>query len=964
MNNSSPIYNSRIIDNYIEYLKKELPDVDVDELLRYAGIEQYEIIDEGHWLTQKQVNRFHEKLYEVTGDPDISYKVGQSSVHSKVAGNMKRYVLKFITPQKAFAAIDTLYSKWSKGHIASSRIIGENCIEVIISTKKGVREEPFQCRNRTGTVEAVSMLFNEEVAKVDHPECMHRNADHCRYVITLNEKKSVRLKRYVVWMSSLSFLITAGSFAFMDVYAGSAIALGAVFLNLILYFHATRIEIRELNKKVEHQGEAAEKYVEETRLRYNHAMLIQDIGKAGTSILDIRRFISAAVKSMAVHLDFKRCIVFLSGNQGRTLNFAGGNGISNQQKALIRNKEIRVDFALTSDPFVTCIKERKPFLTNDFAACDEHLSGISRALAKGFHVKSIISAPIIYRGSLLGLLLVDSPEPERSLTKSDLGLVSGLASQIAAGIINARSIKKIKESERKYRLLAENITDIIWILDVETLSFKYISPSYERSFGYTVKEAMKMPLEKMLPPASFALAVETLGDALRQIEEKKETPSQIIRTFEIEQYAKNGEVIPIEISACGLMDASGKPVSILGTTRDISRRKKAEIDRRALEEKLRQSKKMESLGVMAGSIAHNFNNLLMVVLGNLEIAALDLRGNMDALSNVNAAAKAATRASDLSTMMLTYVGQLKKDDEHVDLKHLVIEVVAALKDPSPESPEIMMDLTEDTVVINADPKQIRQVVMGLVTNGVEAIESDNGCITVSVKSVYCDKAALSTTYLKDDLPEGIYSCIEITDNGCGMDAETLQKIFDPYFSTKFTGRGLGLAAALGIIRSHNGAITVNSRPGAGSTFLVMFPQIDFTKKKMTYKMTELTHQKDKNTILLVDDEALVIDIGKQLIARLGFNVITAEDGREAIDIYHVRKDEIACILLDLTMPVMDGIETFGRLKKMDDNVKVIITSGYTQQQIADHFEKDNPPAGCIQKPFSIENLKDKLLSVM
>ncbi len=964
MDNDSPIYNSRNIDNYVEYLQKHYPKVDAGTLLKYAGIEPYEVIDEGHWLTQKQVNRFHEKLNEVVEDPEICRKVGRFSVNAKAINALKRYALKFITPQKAFSSVDKLYPRWSRGHRAKTKIIGKNSVEVVISTQKGVKEEPFQCKNRTGIFEAAATLFVDNIAQIEHPDCMHKNARHCRYLITFDEKKSARWHRYAVRFFALFFLVITCSFAFVDFFSWSAITIFGAILNLGLYLHANNIEVRELKKAVEDQGDTAESYIEETRLRYNHAMLIQEIGKAVSATWNISEFLNAAAMSMEKYLDFKRCVIFYSKKNGRILTFSEGYGISKKQISLIQNKDIQVNFAQASDPFVKCIVEQKPFLANDISIFKDAFSSISRMLVNRFNIQRVISVPIVYRKKILGLIVVDSPEPERTLTKSDLGLLYGLAAHVATGVVNVRSIRRIRESEEKYRLLAENVSDIIWILDIETLTFKYISPSNVRTFGYTAEETMQMPLDKVLTPESFTRAMESLGEVMELIETKEIDPSLITRTFEIEQYAKNGDIIPAEISTCLLTNAKGKPINVLGTTRDISRRKAAEKESRDLEDKLRQSKKMESLGVMAGSIAHNFNNLLMVVLGNLEIAALDLRDDTDTLGNVNAAAKAAKRASDLSTMMLTYVGQLKKNDEAVDLKQLVMKVVSDLKDPSPASPEIVLDLSEDTILINADPKQIRQVLMGLITNATESITKDGGIITVSLDGAYRDKDALSTTYLKDDLPAGHYGCIKISDNGCGMDAETLQKIFDPYFSTKFTGRGLGLAAALGIIRSHNGAITVDSSPGKGSSFRVMFPQINTTEQKQGRSIKQLMHPKERNTILLVDDEALVIDIGRQLILRLGFNVITAGDGREALDVFLARKDEIAFTLLDLTMPVMDGIEAFREMKKIDGAAKIIITSGYTQQQIAEHFEKDNQPTASIQKPFSIVKLKEKLLSAM
>lgn len=478
--------------------------------------------------------------------------------------------------------------------------------------------------------------------------------------------------------------------------------------------------------------------------------------------------------------------------------------------------------------------------------------------------------------------------------------------------------------------------------------------------GFTQEEFIGLTLEDILEPKSLKKAMTNLTDVVALSEMEDSKPSDLNRTMELEQYSKTGELIPIEVSAKVHFDSTKAPKKVIGITRDISDRKKTEKERARLEERLLQSMKMESLGVMAGSIAHNFNNLLMVVMGNLELAKMSVSDNSGVRENLYAALKAAARAADLSTMMLTYVGQLKKDAQVIDLADVVKWTVSDLKDSLGGSIVTALNLSQEKIPIYADREQVRQVVVGIITNSVESFDNNSGQIDINAGVMNCDAAYFHNTYLKETLPEGRYAFIEISDNGCGMNNKTLQKIFDPYFSTKFTGRGLGLAAVLGIIRSHGGAISVHSTPRAGSTFRIVFPYHEPIIETRPQDKPLPEHTIKKLAILLVDDEAPVLDIGKKLIEKAGFSVITAIDGKSALNLYRDNNDIISCVLLDFSMPGMGGIETMAELRKIDPDIKVIMTSGYTRKQIEGNLKNVDPPLDVIHKPFTLDTLIAKL----
>jgi two-component system cell cycle sensor histidine kinase/response regulator CckA len=266
-----------------------------------------------------------------------------------------------------------------------------------------------------------------------------------------------------------------------------------------------------------------------------------------------------------------------------------------------------------------------------------------------------------------------------------------------------------------------------------------------------------------------------------------------------------------------------------------------------------------------------------------------------------------------------------------------------------------MQLAPHLPSLNADVTQLRQVIMNLIVNASEAVGGQNGAITVTTSAQLYDLAGLADNLLHDPLPEGRYVCLEIADTGCGMDKETMVKMFDPFFTTKFTGRGLGLPTVLGIVRGHQGAIKAHSQIGHGATFQILLPAAERATAADFSAKPPQTVWHGEGTILLVDDEDGVRITGKRMLERLGFQVLTASHGREALVVFQQHPDDIRCVLLDLTMPHMDGEETLRELRKISPDVRVIMASGYDEQEINKRF---NPAdlAGFVHKPFSLDHL--------
>jgi len=397
--------------------------------------------------------------------------------------------------------------------------------------------------------------------------------------------------------------------------------------------------------------------------------------------------------------------------------------------------------------------------------------------------------------------------------------------------------------------------------------------------------------------------------------------------------------------------------------RDITARKKAEQNHRRLEAHIQQSQKLESLGVLAGGLAHDFNNLLTGILGNVGLAEISLSPLSPALESIKRVEKSAVRAADLCRQLLAYSGKGRFVIQPVNLNEIVGEMVHLLEASISKKALLKYQLADNLTPVEVDVTQIRQVIMNLIINASDAIGEKSGIITVATGTQKCDRAYLREAYLDEHLTPGNYVYLEVTDTGCGMDEETLKRIFDPFFTTKDTGRGLGLAAVLGIIRGHKGAIKVYSEPEKGTSFKVLLPSSDKSVKLETFPADDFAQLRGEGTILVVDDEETIRTLGRNTLERKGFRVLTAADGREAVEVYREHLEEIRLVLLDMTMPHLSGEEVFREMRYLNPGIKVVLSSGYNEQEATNRFVGKGL-AGFLQKPYKPDGLLEIVFRVL
>jgi PAS domain S-box-containing protein len=417
-----------------------------------------------------------------------------------------------------------------------------------------------------------------------------------------------------------------------------------------------------------------------------------------------------------------------------------------------------------------------------------------------------------------------------------------------------------------------------------------------------------------------------------------------------------------------IRDAEENIAGAVEVALDITEQRRAEEERRRLEARVRDAQKLESLGVLAGGIAHDFNNLLVGILGNVGLAHLEMPPDSPLRPYCEQIEQAAFRARDLTNQLLAFAGKGKFQIVAANLSDLVRDTADLLRVSIPRRVALDLHLAPDLPPILADATQIRQVVMNLLTNASEAVGDSPGTITLVTGSVHADRAYLAGAFVDEDIPEGDYVFLDVSDTGSGMDAETRAKIFDPFFSTKFSGRGLGLAAVLGIVRGHRGAVRVYSEPGQGTAVKVLFPAAEKGTAVPHRPSEEAPAPRDADfrgsgTVLVIDDEPSVRDVARAILERAGFEVLVAASGREGLERFRAGADRIVAVLLDMTMPDFSGEEVFAELRSIRPGVPVILSSGYNEQDATRRFAPAGL-AGFIQKPYLPADLLSKVRAAL
>ena len=545
--------------------------------------------------------------------------------------------------------------------------------------------------------------------------------------------------------------------------------------------------------------------------------------------------------------------------------------------------------------------------------------------------------------------LIDAHEELEQRVQQRTRQLRGANQDLRAEISERRLMESsLREREERLRLIYDLST--IGIAEVDGKgNFTRFNAAFSEIFGYSTGELEKMTFLDVTHPDDVQVSL----DQMKQLKTKKRDFFKLEKRY----FQKDGSLVWGRLSVSSIRDSQGGYLRSIAMLEDITERKAAEAEQERMQRDLLQTQKLESLGVLAGGIAHDFNNLLTAIAGYARLAAEQVDGESPARDSLEQIILASDRAAGLTGEILAFSGRASVESQDVNLSEHVRELDRLLSAAISKKVTVQLELSDDLPLIEADPAQIQQVLMNLILNGAESCGDDPGVVVVrtGVLSVSTRKAKQLMTV--DEMKPGRYVFLEVRDSGSGMDEETKARIFDPFFTTKFTGRGLGLSSLLGIVRGHGGSLKVDSTLGEGTRFRIFLPASDRTPEvRPEASAMDLS---GKGLLLVVDDEPLVSGLAQRILEGYGYEVITAENGRQALEIFDERADEIDLVLLDMTMPEMNGRETLKAMEAIRPDVVAVLSSGYSESDTAGQFSSTGL-AGFIQKPYTPRALVAKV----
>jgi len=499
----------------------------------------------------------------------------------------------------------------------------------------------------------------------------------------------------------------------------------------------------------------------------------------------------------------------------------------------------------------------------------------------------------------------------------------------------------------------------VWMLNIDG-KVRFINQSFAHTLGFTEQQLLQVEHYKTLLSAEIAKPCMESDQACFSSGKVHHSTEQITD-------AESGTAHRFDIIKVPVHNNQGEIEGLIGLAIDITARIQAEEEKASMQKQVEHTQRLESLGVLAGGIAHDFNNILTAIMGNAALAERKIaNGNAEMCGKyMKNIAQSSEKAALLCKQMLAYSGKGHFIIKPLNLTTMVSGITSLLEVSIHRTITLHYTLPEDIGLIEADEAQIQQIIMNLVINASDAIGEDQGTIRITTGEIDADSDYLTHAIAQSgkDLLAGRYIFLEVSDSGCGMNSATQQKLFEPFFTTKFTGRGLGMSAVLGIVRGHHGAMMLYSEVGKGTTFKVLFPLVKNSTITPPTSATEQTHWQGSGTILIVDDEETIRETASAMLEEMGFNIVTATDGLEGVELYRQHQQKIVAVLMDMTMPNLDGAGCFHALKQINPQVKVILSSGYNEQDSTQKFDSQGL-AGFIQKPYWPESLENTLRKVL
>ena len=669
------------------------------------------------------------------------------------------------------------------------------------------------------------------------------------------------------------------------------------------------------------------------------------LSKMAGRLLETDNPLSAMDELATQVMDKLACQVFLNymaDDAAGTLQLNTYAGISDEEAREIAT----LDYGAGICGRAAC--ERVPVIAEDIAAVD----GPMTALIKPFGLTAYACHPLIAAGEVIGTLSFGTKTKDR-FSPQDLELMKMVTDQLAIASERTRIIKALRESEDRFRALFEQAAVGVAQIETPTGRFVTINNRYCSIVGYTREEMLSRTFQELTHPDDLQADWDSMSRLCRDE----------IREFSREKryYHKNGSVVWVNLSVSPLWRPGEKPGFHVAVVEDITERKRAAQEKERLESQLRQAQKLEAIGTLAGGVAHDFNNILSAIIGYTELAQEYAQAGTPQHDDLRQVLQASNRAKDLVSQILTF--SRRRDSQEfrpISLGLIIKEALKLLRPGLPSTIQIQSKISPDTGTITGDPSQLHQVIMNLCTNAAHAMRSQGGVLELDL----CNAELDVETRQRHDVPQDrTYIRLRVRDSGHGMDAATLERIFDPYFTTKGSGEGtgLGLAVVHGIVKNHGGTIAVQSTPGTGTLFEILFPQTKPLGGEAAPSHGRIPTGSER--ILFVDDEEALAELGQRMLFRLGYHTTIRTSSTEALKLFRSDPQAFDLVITDYTMPRMTGAALALELRKVRKDIPLILCSGYSEM-ISEEKAKEMGINAFVMKPISSRSIAEAIRKVL
>lgn len=876
------------------------------ELAGVADVKRF-LSDPNNWVSTHILILLYDRVKKLLAKDDVVFDIGFDSVGKRRLGYIQRILFfAFRNHARTLKRIQSLNDRFNRNKQVQLVELRKDGAVVRLDWLNDIPLTKDFCLMNRGVYTAVPVVWNEPPLQLEERKCYFEGDDYCEYHLSWKRRPSFK----------------------------------RLLLRLIAPWRLAKATIEELEQDKEL---LRDKYAEvhglnnQLKSQLDRLVSLQEASTAILSTLDIEELMTLILQRLVDVSVLDRAAIFLVDEEQEILYLAhaGGAPAANIKEAETYTVPLQKD----SNIIARVARTGKPELVDDVANSKINKDNL---LIKQFKPQAFIALPLKVRGKILGVLVGDQEKASGKVISTEKDFLISFSNQIAIAIHNANLYRKLEESERQYRELVENAHEGIWVVD-ENGIITFANQRLSALLGY--EEMLGRNINQLVTPDKKRILLKFLVQNMRGL----------VAQEEIQMICKEGDHVSAIISSVPIMDGERYKGSFAMVT-DITEKKR-------METQLLHQQKMESIGTMAGGIAHDFNNILTGVLGYASLLKHRLRGQTESKRFIDIIETSSLRAADLVRQLLAFSRGTQPEDLQVVYPNRVIrETTRLLESSLGKDLQVELDLHQGLPPIAANSTQVQQAVLNLCLNARDAMPN-GGKIIISTAAVDLD--GKPSSHYKDLAAEpGQYVRIRVTDNGIGISQEDLDKIFDPFFTTKEVGKGsgLGLAMVYGIVQNSRGYVYVESDQGNGTVFDLLF-RVSKDKDRQQSLRRLTPGLAGEETVLLVDDEPMVRDLGNEILRSYGYQVVLACDGLEALEIYESRGADIDLVVLDLLMPKLGGKDTLTGLRKLNPAAKVIICSGYgsraneLQQMMASGVN-------LVQKPFKPEELVSAVRQVL